>query len=249
MYKNILYCILYLYRIDHYLTSRVAMKNAQLITQSITKSFVQGAISCTVLSDISVHFGQGKTYAITGASGAGKSTLLHILAGIEQPTQGIVLFNDTNIATFNYDQQAQFLHKNIGLVFQSSYLIRELTVIENVMLKGIIAGSYYEECEQKGYALLQQIGLASKASSQPSTLSGGQQQRVAILRALFNEPCFLLADEPTGNLDEQTGNGIIDFLLDCQKEWGMGLIISSHDRYVVGKAAIHMKLHNGSLRL
>ncbi len=224
------------------------MNQAVIGAYNISKQFQQGTVFNTVLDDITVRFLQGDTYAITGPSGAGKSTLLHILAALDTSTQGNVLFNDQDLATMTAAQHAYFCAFSVGLVFQMPYLIQELSVIENVMLKGLIAGQSFDECTEKADALLTTVGLQEKAHDMPSTLSGGQQQRVAIVRALFNKPAFLLADEPTGNLDEKTGSGVIDFLVECHKEFNMGLIISSHDRYVVEKMEHVIQLRDGKIR-
>jgi lipoprotein-releasing system ATP-binding protein len=128
-------------------------------------------------------------------------------------------------------------------VFQLPYLISELTVVENVMVKGLIQKQDINEATQQALALLARVGLEEKAYASPASLSGGQQQRVALARALFNKPTFLIADEPTGNVDTNTGNLILDLLFDAQKEWNMGIIISTHDEYVaqrMGKV-LHMK--------
>ncbi len=223
------------------------MKTSTLSLHSISKIFKQEKASLAVLNSINETFYQNKSYAITGASGVGKSTLLHIIAGIEQPTSGTVCFNNANLAFMPTNVKEQFFNQNIGLIFQLPYLINELTVLENVMLKGIIGKMPHEECKEEAYRLLKQLGLEAKANSFPQTLSGGQQQRVAIGRALLNKPTFLLADEPTGNLDEKTGYELVDLLVSYQQEHGMGLIISSHDSYIMQKMAIKLVLKDGFL--
>lgn len=217
-----------------------------LRVQQVSKQFIPAAL---ILNNISVVFTQGTTYAITGASGSGKSTLLHILSGLDVPTHGHVYLNDTCIDTLDKRLHSQLLQESFGLVFQLPYLIAELSVVENVMLKGIISGQSRDTCLEKAHKLLTRIGLESKAEANPLSLSGGQQQRVAIARALFNKPVFLFADEPTGNLDEKTGHAIIDFLLECQQQWGMGMIISSHDAYVAQAVQHVLHLHEGQLTI
>ncbi len=208
------------------------MNVAQLVVEDVSKYFMQGQDKINVLSNVSVQFVQGNTYAITGVSGTGKSTFMHILAGLDVPTTGQVLFNGRALHTLSAQNRAQFLNQSIGLVFQLPYLLAELSVIENVMLPGLIGGKTQDQCTKKAQQLLQQVGISEKAHSKPLALSGGQQQRVAIARALFNEPAFLIADEPTGNLDIETGKAIVDLLLQCQQEWKMGIVVSSHDAYV-----------------
>lgn len=219
----------------------------ELKAVSLVKRFQQGDVCIPVLNEVTVSFQTGKTYAITGCSGAGKSTLIHLLAGIEQADQGQVLLDGQSISCFSAYERAQFLNKSIGLVFQHSYLIRELTVLENVMTKGLIAGQSYQMCQTKARELLTQVGVGYAQDRHPYVLSGGEQQRVALARALFNEPFFLLADEPTANLDLQTGIAIIDLLLACQKRWGMGVIVCSHDDYVYERMEVVYELFQGQL--
>lgn len=223
------------------------MQNAILTAQEISKTFVQGTEKITVLSTINATFVQQKSYAITGISGSGKSTLMHIISGLDTPTSGTVLFNNQSIQAFSADERSHFLNQSIGLVFQSPHLIRELSVLENVILPGLIAGVAKNECIQRAEQLLHKVSLSDKKNQKPGELSGGQQQRVAIARALFNEPAFLIADEPTGNLDIMTGKAIVDLLVSCHHEWGMGLIISSHDEYVTQRMGEIYVLEQGTL--
>jgi len=219
------------------------MKTMNICLQSISKQFMQ----LPVLRAITQNFDQSAAYAITGFSGSGKSTLLHIIAGLEAPSNGSVFYNGQNVRQFSLKQREFFFNAELGLIFQLPYLIDELSVIENAMCKGLIAGLPYDECHQKASILLNQLGIAEKSTESPRSLSGGQQQRVAIARALLMRPSFLLADEPTGNLDEVTGRAIIEILLRYHKEYGMGLIISSHDEYVIQKMDIQLVLNDGNL--
>jgi lipoprotein-releasing system ATP-binding protein len=223
------------------------MHNATLAAQNVTKKFVQGTQEITVLNSINSLFIQKKSYAITGISGSGKSTFIHIIAGLDTPTTGTVLFNNRSLQTLSLSEREQFLNKSIGLVFQSPHLLRELSVVENIMLPGLINGKSKIDCEHKAIKLLERVELLPKKDNKIGELSGGQQQRAAIARALFNEPAFLIADEPTGNLDLTTGKTIIDLLLSCAQEWGMGIIISSHDAYVTEKMDEVYELYEGKL--
>src|SRR5579871_6770625 len=224
------------------------MTTATLSTQNLVKTFIQESTEITVLKDVTTQFRQGSTYAITGNSGAGKSTLLHMLAGLEEPTSGTVLFNDHSLSTMSEHEKNTWLNRSVGILFQQPYLIKELSVLENVMLKGLIAGMPYVECAHKARVLLGKVGLIDKSDSRTTALSGGQQARIALARALFMEPLVLLADEPTGNLDEQTAQVIIELLLECQQLWHMGLIVSSHDAYVANRMQATLRLQNGLLR-
>ncbi len=219
----------------------------RLRLDTVSKSFDTQAGALEVLKEVSHSFKQGKSYAITGASGTGKSTLLHILAGLTEPNKGAVYVDECNVSLFGQEERERFLNNTIGLLFQVPYLIKELTVLENVMMKGLIVGKNSEECTQEAVALLEIMGLQDKAYERPPVLSGGQQQRAALARALFGKPAFLLADEPTGDLDPHTGKIIIDLLLKCQKTWGMGIIMSTHDAYVADAMQEIYELKGGVL--
>lgn len=223
------------------------MHKATLVTQEISKKFIQGSQEITVLDTINSTFLPEKSYAITGISGAGKSTFMHIIAGLDTPSSGSVLFNNINIHALFAADRAHFLNKSIGLVFQSSHLLKELSVLENIILPGLISGLKKSDCEVRAEQLLKKVELLHKKDSPIGELSGGQQQRIAIARALFNQPAFLIADEPTGNLDLATGKAIIDLLISCQQEWGMGIIVSSHDEYVAEKMDVVYTLDQGKL--
>jgi lipoprotein-releasing system ATP-binding protein len=223
------------------------MENHLLSLSHLTKSFGQGEAIRHVLRGIDVIFEQGKTYAITGASGTGKSTLLHVLAGLDEPTTGTVCYDRRPIAQLSKQERCAFLNKTLGFVFQAPYLIAELSVQENIMMPGLIAGTERHTLANKVMELLEKMELADRAHDRISDLSGGQQQRVALARALVNKPAFLLADEPTGNLDEKTGRDMIDLIKSCQSEWGMGIIVSSHDDYVAKNMGILYHLSDGVL--
>ena len=199
----------------------------EISLRDIKKHFMQGQ---DILKGINYSFLHNHTYAITGASGSGKSTLLHIIAGLDKPSSGSITTN-----------------KSFGVVFQTPYLIKELSVLQNIMIKGLINNDNVSTCKERAHMLLKRINLEDKADSHPNSLSGGQQQKIAILRAIYNKPDFLLADEPTGNLDEESGEVILDLLLEYQKQWSMGLTICSHDRNVTKRMQTMLKLINGVL--
>lgn len=214
---------------------------------SISKSFHSGTNQLTILQHLTYAFDSSKSYALHGASGSGKSTLINLLSGLDQPTSGNILFDGHNYQNFTQSEREQFLNKKVGLVFQEPLLIPELSVIENVMLKGRIEGRSFEDCYAHSIELLDRVGLKEKAHENPRSLSGGQQQRVSLVRALFNNPDFLLADEPTGNLDEGTGKQIIELMIEYQKERQTGLIIASHDPIVGQHVDTIIELHNGQI--
>lgn len=207
----------------------------QLSIRHVYKSYHQYGIEQIIFDDISLDFIAGQSYALMGASGSGKSTCIHLLAGIDSPTAGVIYMNGYDLASFCPEQAALFFAHNISLVFQQPALFAELTVLENVMLKAILAGCVTESSYKRAHSLLAEVGLAEKASVYPAMLSGGQQQRVAIIRGIFMVPQFLLVDEPTGNLDEETGLQVIDLLLYYQEKYGMGLIVSTHSQQIASR--------------
>ena len=218
-----------------------------LALSDVYKSYGHGEKKVNVLRGISAQFEQGHTYAITGVSGSGKSTMLHILGGLDQPSSGMVTINDHNIFKFWESQKNLFHNGTVGFVFQFHYLVKELSVLENIMMMGLIKGERRDFCQKRAMYLLERFKIEHKANAFPTQLSGGQQQRVAMARAMFNKPAFLLADEPTGNLDEETAKHIVTLLFEGQKEWGMGVILCSHDEAVYGQMEIIYRLHDGEL--
>lgn len=218
---------------------------SSLSINQLSKSFIQASHVTNVLDRVSYTFDSRQTTVITGVSGTGKSTVMHLLAGIDKPNSGTVLYNGDDIGLLS--KRTEFLQKKIGLMFQVPYLIDELSVVENVMIKGLIANESYALCKERALELLQYVHLVNKAEQAPRTLSGGEQQRVALARALFMQPEFILADEPTAHLDAVTKSSIIDLLLTCHKEWNMGLIIASHDESFAEYMDVVLCLEGGKL--
>lgn len=210
---------------------------------SVEKSF--GELS--VLRGLSYTFQPGVSYALVGASGSGKSTILHVLAGFERVTRGKVLWGSHELEGLSRQAREAFIRKMFGFVFQFHYLINELTVVENTMLSAVIAGQSFDENKKRALALLEAVGLADKADVLPPYLSGGQQQRAAIARALFSRPQFLLADEPTGNLDHATAQFVIDVCLKQQKEAGMGMLVATHDPAIFNRFEVILEVRDGLL--
>lgn len=224
--------------------------HAKLSLHQVSKSYEQeNGLILTIFDTISYDFLQGHRYAIIGASGSGKSTCIHLLSGVDSPTSGNVFFSGQSVALFSAYQMSLFFQKNISLVFQQAALFAELTVLENVMIKAILAGTVTNKSYDRAYELLQEVGLADFASAYPQTLSGGQQQRVAILRAIFVVPQFLLLDEPTGNLDEQNSKLVVDLLLEYQKKYGMCLIMSTHSYQIAEQMETIIKVENKKLSI
>lgn len=200
---------------------------------SVDKFFAVGRKNVSIFNNASARFSQQESYALTGVSGSGKSTLIHLLAGLDFPTSGAILFNEKSIARFTQAEKQFFLHKYIGLIFQLPYLILELSVLENIMLKELIESHDKKKLDEYAQELIAFCGLSEKINTPVALLSGGEQQRVAIARALCNKPKFLLADEPTAHLDTETRDDIIELLLSLRKKQVMGLIIATHDPEVI----------------
>jgi ABC-type lipoprotein export system ATPase subunit len=224
------------YFFDRFVNRYIINKHNQGFTkmiaiQNVSKSFTQGSLNYTLFEEVSHQFIQGKSYAVMGSSGSGKSTLLHLLMGIENPTSGSIIIEGINIVAVA-QKEKDVLRQAMGIMFQTPYLVSELTVIENVMLKSILFGAVSKTEIDRAQALLKSVGLEKKESMQPLLLSGGEQQRVALLRALFHPPQWLLVDEPTGSLDEDSGREILKILKQYQSLYNMGIIMTTHDRQV-----------------
>lgn len=205
--------------------------------------------SLTVLKDVSVTVKEGEFVAILGPSGSGKSTLMHILGLLDQPTSGKIVINGVDISTLNDDQISQLRSEFVGFVFQQFNLINKLTILENVLLPTIYARKKLDyDPKARGMELLNRFGIGSKADSFPNKISGGQQQRVAIARALIMKPSFILADEPTGNLDTKTGNTILDLLQELNKKDKITVIIVTHEADVAKRAQRQIKVIDGEIK-
>jgi putative ABC transport system ATP-binding protein len=197
--------------------------------RGVTKSYEMGGEHVLALDGVNLTVEEGDFLAVTGPSGSGKSTLLFTMGGLLTPTKGAVSVRDTDIYGLHPRERARFRRENVGFIFQTFELLPYLTALENVMLPLSIAG--VDSVEQRELALegLSRVGLAKRVGHKPSELSGGEQQRVSIARGVVNEPDILLADEPTGNLDRKTGDGIIDLLRGLNERDGQTIVIVTHD--------------------
>jgi predicted ABC-type transport system involved in lysophospholipase L1 biosynthesis ATPase subunit len=215
-----------------------------LIADSIRKTFRIGPKSIDVLRGVSFTVQQGERVFLCGPSGAGKTTLLYILGGLEKPDGGAVLINGNSIYSRSNAAQADLRNQLTGYVFQNYLLLPELTALENVCLPAIIGG---HNARTRAASLLDQVGLGSRLHHLPAELSGGEQQRVAIARALVNDPPFLFADEPTGNLDSRTGADVMNLLLSLVAESGKTLMVVTHDTRLADHGDRTLVLRDGSL--
>jgi ABC-type lipoprotein export system ATPase subunit len=227
--------------------------NSILRAAGIHKSYRMGATQVKVLKGVNLAVKKGEFAAIIGASGSGKSTLLHILGALDKPNKGVVSFENRDLSGFGAGELNRFRNKTVGFVFQFYHLLDELSVLENVFLPAMASRSIlgWFACRRwaRGRAreLLGQLGLAERANHKPYQLSGGERQRVAIGRALMNEPTLLLADEPTGNLDSATGNGILD-VLERLNRAGQTVVMVTHDERIARRAGRIVTLTDGKIK-
>ena len=198
----------------------------------IKKNYIDGERVLEVLCGVNLELNKGDCIAIMGASGAGKSTLLHILGGLDSPTDGAVIADETNLKNISENQLAEYRNKKIGFVFQFHHLLPEFSALENVFLPSLISGNKKGQLIERAKLLLQQVGLGDRLNHLPSQLSGGEQQRVAIARALMNNPDIILADEPTGNLDEKTSDAVMNDLINIIRTNQKSLIIVTHEHKI-----------------
>ncbi len=222
----------------------VPASEPHLVARDLRRSFQMGTRTVDVLRGISVEVERGEAVFLCGASGAGKTTLLYTLAGLERPGSGTVSFEGRQLYTSSQSSDAKLRNERIGFVFQGYFLLSELTALENVTLPTLIAGkSRRAQAEQA----LERVGLKDRLHHLPNELSGGEQQRVAIARALINDPSLIFADEPTGNLDSKTGEGIIELLLALVKENRKTLVVVTHDANLAALGDRRLVIQDGLL--
>jgi len=222
------------------------MKNEPILRiRELTKNYRSGSRDLTVLSQVSLDVERGSTCAIVGPSGSGKTTLLGLSAGLDVPSSGSVTLNGIVLDKLSEDEKAQVRSAHVGFIFQSFNLLPTLTALENVMIPLELKGE--KKARKKAKDLLEKVGLADRAGHYPAQLSGGEQQRVSIARAFANEPSILFADEPTGNLDGETGATVEELIFRLNTDAGTTLILVTHDLDLASRAGrvIHMK--NGKL--
>jgi len=215
--------------------------------RALCKTYEIGKNRVEVLSGISMKLEAATTTALVGASGAGKSTLLHLLGALDRPTSGTVLFRGDDIFAQSDSELASFRNRSIGFVFQFHHLLSEFTALENVMMPALIARVPKVEARSMAEALLTDVGLAHRMIHRPGELSGGEQQRVAIARALVLSPALLLADEPTGNLDMKTSEGVHAVLADLQQKKGLTLVVVTHNERLAAAMGRTVRLVDGKL--
>lgn len=215
--------------------------------ENVGKTFDGGEEKLEIFRDLDLRVNSGESLAIVGASGSGKSTLLHLMGALDRPTSGKILFEGRSLAEMTPDEQARFRNRSLGFVFQFHHLLPEFSAIENVAMPGLIAGESMETMKPAAAELLERVGMARRMHSRPATLSGGERQRAAIARALILKPKVILADEPTGNLDEQTGAQVGKLMLELNRELGTTLVVVTHNHELAASMDRGLELRGGSL--
>ena len=211
----------------------------------LERTYTSGNKQLTVLHDITFDVEKGQTFSIVGPSGSGKTTLLGLCAGLDAPNAGSVALCGQDLNTLNEDERAQLRNKEVGFIFQNFQLLPTLTALENVSVPLELQGA--KDATEKSTDLLEKVGLKDRLHHYPSQLSGGEQQRVALARAFANSPSILFADEPTGNLDTETGEKVIQLLLDLNKENGTTLVIITHDLELANRTQQILRLKGGKI--
>lgn len=230
-----------------------ASKSSILTARGLVKSYRKNRLEVPVLRGVDFELKAGSLTAMVGRSGSGKSTLLHLLASLDQPDSGEIHFNGERIDSASRSRRDEYRNRDIGIIFQFYHLLPELTALENVLTPTMInrsVWSYFRgrhEARRRAVALLERVGLDHRMSHKPRELSGGEMQRAAIARALMSDPKVLLADEPTGNLDTQTGQQILGLLRELHRDEGLTIAMVTHDDAVAAKADVIVRLENGKV--
>lgn len=224
------------------------MSNTPLLQcHALCKQYQDGAISTQVLKSVSFAINQGDFMAIVGSSGSGKSTLLHLLGGLDSPTSGEVIFKGQSLNKLTSTAKADLRNTQLGFIYQFHHLLPDFTALENVAMPLMIGGMSAVKAKQKAMSLLDAVGLTARAHHRPSELSGGERQRVAIARALVNDLALVLADEPTGNLDQKNAEGIFELLMKLNKEKKTAFLVVTHDLSLAARFQRQLEMKDGQL--
>jgi lipoprotein-releasing system ATP-binding protein len=215
--------------------------------ENLSKSFIKDANKIEVLRSLNLEIKKGESLAVLGVSGAGKSTLIHILGTLDHPTEGHLLIRGVNVFEWEEKKIALFRNSTIGFVFQFNNLLPEFDALENAMMPALIGGMSKREAREKALQLLAEVGLEHRIRHKPGELSGGEQQRVAIARSLVMDPEILLADEPTGNLDTETGKKIEDILINLNETKKITLVVVTHNKVLAERMSCRIGLRDGKI--
>jgi lipoprotein-releasing system ATP-binding protein len=225
-----------------------AASAALVAVKSLARHFLTGSETLEVLRDVNLTVARGATVAITGESGCGKSTLLGLIGGLDRPTAGSVSVGGRDITELAESELSKYRNREVGFIFQFHFLLKDFTALENVIIPAMMGNTPIRVLRERGRELLAEVGLAQRMDAWPLALSGGERQRVAVARALVNEPPLLLADEPTGNLDERNAHMVEELLFDLVRRYGRTMILVSHDPSLAARAEQRYLLAGGDLR-
>ncbi|MCX4188665.1 lipoprotein-releasing ABC transporter ATP-binding protein LolD [Methylophaga sp. OBS3] len=220
-----------------------------LVCRQLAKRYKDGQLETPVLSDVNLTINAGDRIAIVGSSGSGKSTLLHLLGGLDSPTSGDIEVLGQSLAALSVGKLSQLRNQSLGFVYQFHHLLPEFSAVENVAMPLVIGGQKPSAAKKAAEALLEKVGLSHRLAHKPSELSGGERQRAALARALITNPACLLADEPTGNLDHRTAEGIFDLIMELNQQMNTALVIVTHDRQLAARMDKVYTLVDGKLSL
>jgi lipoprotein-releasing system ATP-binding protein len=213
----------------------------------VAKSYQSGNERLHVLQDINLRIVAGSSVVITGESGSGKTTLLNLVAGLDSPSRGLIEFEGVDLAGLTETELALFRSRNLGFIFQFHYLLRDFTALENVMMPALIGGEQTSAARARATELLREVGLGERGHHYPPELSGGEQQRIAVARALMNAPRLVVADEPTGNLDERNSAAVEDLLFTLVERHKTTLLMATHDMRLAARGGRRLVLAHGVL--
>ncbi|HVP17818.1 MAG TPA: ABC transporter ATP-binding protein [Spirochaetia bacterium] len=223
-------------------------ERALVEVRSLSRRFQTGAESLEVLSDVNLDVMAGSTVAVAGESGCGKSTLLALIGGLDRPTGGTVFVGETDVTRLEESALSRYRSRDVGFIFQFHFLLKDFTALENVIIPGMLASASSRKLRERGRQLLAEVGLEKRMSAWPVELSGGERQRVAVARALINEPLLILADEPTGNLDEKNADNVEDMLFSLVEKHSRTMIVVTHDVGLARRADRRFLLSGGVLK-